>query len=205
MIQQGSKLLLYLFYITVFSCKGDLQLKKEDSKKNHIENFNIVDKEQCDFFHDFNKLRKNILKGEVEDLETYFKFPLENSDAWHLVYLNSEGAEYDSNKDFSKYDFHEYYNNFFPEGFKELLSSVDINSLQEIGIQSSSKISKKDRNDNLIETYFMVSNYSNSDKHLKFTVYISFYEEGEIYETTLLYIFDYNKCQLKFEKLLLAG
>ncbi len=200
----------YIFQIAIiflFSfCDQINNYKGYQSKKENIKEIvNDFNKNSCKLSENFNSFRKELKLNNIEDVKKYIDFPFTNANIWHLIFMDSEDENYDFSRDLNEDDFDKYHQQIFPLELIESLMDIDVNYLISKGLCEAEIKYKSDEKGNIETKYKLSAKFNDFDKELIFSMYYEFYEDEEIYETSVIYKFILRNCELKLNKVILAN
>ncbi len=204
----------FIFISIVLSCNNQNDSNKNINKTNEIKiekkakedtlvkntQTKISNKIECDYSEKFDLLKKNIELNDKEKISNYFNFPFSDNNIWYLISLNKQSEDYKSDSDFNKEDLAKHLESIFPKNFTTLLSNVETNIFFNTGVFETNKIKIKEGSHKL-RTIF-----NDSSKELVLSLYSEYNDSGEIFQTMINYVFQYDeKCNLKLKNIHIAG
>lgn len=160
-------------------------------------------KSECNHVEEFKKFA-SLIKIESGELSNYLNFPFEDNNIWHLVNLNSEEEYYDFNSSFKESDFIKNVSSVFP---LELYKIIELSKVSFFFNEQTYQ-SKKITGEEGVDNYFSVRSFVNFNKEnekLMFNLLYEYLDDGDIYETSVNYIFVFKNCRIELIKIVVAG
>lgn len=195
------RVLLLIIVLFLSNCESNNKVTRD--KFTGSDNSNI--KSRCnykDVLGEFGYL----VKIKSDKLSNCINFPFEDKNIWHLVYLNSEKENYDVSLEFKELDFYENLSTVFP---LELYKVIELSQIKTIfdsdnQVHKIEKIKGRKDKDNYLSVRAFVS-FNKEKEELTVNMLYEYLDEGDVYETSVNYLFSFDNCSLKLSKILITG
>jgi len=202
---------LMLIMSTLFvGCKKSNETN-QDTTTRQIVNHSFFDNERkkrlnldsiCQL--NFSVFIQDLKKESSQDLKKYFKFPLSNDILWDVIKLNNKNDTLVVRNSFNEDDFETYFGKIFTKKFVSLLNEVDTNELFELKEFKTKSIFEAESS--IVSEIYLYAYLIENKKELYVSYIIKNSEDGDIYEVSIIYIFQFSElCELINIKFMING
>jgi hypothetical protein len=183
-----------LIIVLLTSCEGN------DNRQQEKETIKL---EKCDFVQKLQQYQSYVQDGNISKVSEAFKVS-NNADLWRIIYFNRDEEIYDQSilsKPFSMTsDFKDQYDNIFSSCFTKCFLIVDVKDLIDKGEYTTNKIQIDEG-----KVCYMSASYNESRKTIVFVLSYEFFDEGERYEASINYKYQFDHCTIILNEILLIN
>ena len=198
--------ILIIIVLIFSSCNSND--KKNNKKVNFLNKIEKKSNEKkiivCNYLDKLEEFNRYIGSNAVEELNQYMDYPIDGN-IWHLIYINSLNLKYDSSIEFTKKDFIKYGNKVFTSEFSYCFNLIKLDILLEKGEYRTEAIIKKNEDNSINYKYRLNALFNEEDRNMTITMLFEYFEDNEVYESSVNYFFTFKDCHLKMTNIILAG
>lgn len=202
-------------YLIIFIAAINISLACDSPEIKDTKNSNLTTvkkqkilKTSCNKKLVFETFKESVVNLNKNELSTYFDFPIENNQIWHLITLlegDNNISESTLNNNFDKDDFLKHYDKIFNKDLRKVLIEVDFDLLSSSSVYKTDLLKDTDKETDLIYSYRLFLSSKSNDSKINMILYYEFYEGEETFETTINYDLIVDNCTLKIDKIFIAG